>query len=46
MSVHAHMLGDKSLMKQQFVVTHRDTILQEKEYDRPSTDQHLIMLCF
>jgi hypothetical protein len=30
-SVHAYMLGDKSLIKQQFVVTHRDTVLQETE---------------
>ena len=28
-SVHAYMLGDKPLIKQQFNVTHRDTVLQE-----------------
>jgi len=31
MSVHAYMLGDKSPIKQQFFVIHRDTILQETE---------------
>jgi len=28
-SVHAYMLGDKPLIKQQLVVTHRDRVLQE-----------------
>jgi len=30
----------------EFVVTHRYTLLQQIELDRPSTDQHLSMLCF
>jgi len=35
------------LMKQQFVLTHRYTVLQEtEELDRSSVDQHLSMLCF
>jgi hypothetical protein len=46
-TVHAYVLGDKSLTKQQFVVTHPDTASQETEnLTDPSTYQQLSMLCF
>jgi hypothetical protein len=44
MSVRAYMLGDKSLMKLRFVLTHRVAVLHEKTFDRPSRLQHLIVM--
>jgi hypothetical protein len=39
--------SNTSFMKQQYVVTHSYTVLQEtEENDRSSTDQHLGPLCF
>jgi hypothetical protein len=47
-SVHAYMLGDKPLIKQQFVVTHRDRVLQETVKPWPTlnrpTIEHVVFL--
>jgi hypothetical protein len=42
-----YSIKHKSFTKQQFVITHQNTILQEREkLDRSFTDQHVSMSCF
>jgi len=41
-SVHAYMLGDKPLIKQSYVVTHRDTVLQETDKAWPTLNRPTI----
>jgi len=47
-SVHAYILGDKSLIKLRFVVSHQDAVLQETEKDWPTfngpTIKHVVFL--